>query len=63
MIRKGVRSCKHEEVVTTKITMTITTKKGVLEAILNYKIVAMKTKLITTKKSRVARRFLITRYL
>jgi len=50
MIRKGVRSCKHEKVVTTKITMTITTKKGVLEAILNYKIVAMKTKLITTTK-------------
>jgi hypothetical protein len=43
--------------------MTITTKKGVLETILNCKIVAMKTKLITTKKSRVARQFLITRYL
>jgi hypothetical protein len=61
MIRKGVRSCKHKKVVTMKITMTITTKNGVLETMFNYKIVAMKTKFITTMKKGVTRRFLTTR--
>jgi hypothetical protein len=42
MIKKGARSCKHKKVATMKITMTITTKNGVLETILNCKVVAMK---------------------
>jgi hypothetical protein len=41
--------------------MTITTKNGVSETILNYKVVAMKTKLTTTMKKGVARQFLTTR--
>jgi hypothetical protein len=50
MIRKEVRSCKHKKVTTMKITMTILTKNGVLDTILNCKIVAMKTKLTTTRR-------------
>jgi hypothetical protein len=50
MIRKGVRSYKHEKVVATKTKVTTMTKSVAMTIVFNYRVIATKIKRTITPK-------------